>query len=118
MNSSMDNHDQHRQVAFMIIINGSVLYCCCAVQMIFQILILVVNEAVYAAYPWIEIIVRLVLLLASSVNASINPTRFNISSQIANTDMNLQLQCDAYSLHVIITTQTLCVLRVTQKDQK
>ncbi len=83
LNSSMDNHDQLRQVAFMIIINGSVFYCCCAVQMIFQIFIALVgsDETIFEKYPRIMILGGLVLLLSAIFNASINPTLYFVTNR-------------------------------------
>ncbi len=83
LNSSTDNHDQLRQVALMIIINGSVFYCFCVVQMVFLILILIIesNETIYAKFPRMGIIGGLVLLLTSSCNASINPTLYFITNR-------------------------------------
>ncbi len=83
LNSSMDNQDQLRQVAFMIIINGSVFYCCCAGQMIYQILLVIVSADVPIStnYPRIMLLSGLAMLLTLLFNASINPTLYFITNR-------------------------------------
>ncbi len=83
LNSSMDNHDQLHQVAFMIIINGSVFYCCCAFQLIFQILTIIVSydETISAKYPGITTIGGVAMLLTLLFNASINTTLYFITNR-------------------------------------